>query len=340
MFPLIETAVAFAAVMMVASLFVSALVQVIHSLLKLRGKLLADMLRTLVHNFRATQSLVNPAPLEEWTIRHAFARAVLTHPLLHTRRRIDSVGADTSKLHFDVDYLAEDDLLGIVRAHFDAGDAGGDPIRKAIGGDMEAFERFTRRWYQTIGATASEQFKRVMRRLTLGVAFSAVVVMNLDGLHLIADLYRDQGAREALVRQVEAIRQTSVRLGVQEASEADAKGPPGAVRRDTSNRDLALEPQKTASILDEAGVGIGWQSSWITRRFCAYRGECAPGTVRPSGNRMIADALFWLAGLLFSCVMLTLGAPFWATTLGRLVNLKNEVQKSKEPDEPGKPVES
>ena len=34
-------------------------------------------------------------------------------------------------------------------------------------------------------------------------------------------------------------------------------------------------------------------------------------------------------GLVFSCAMLSLGAPFRATTLGSLVNLTNAVQKAK-----------
>ena len=96
------------------------------------------------------------------------------------------------------------------------------------------------------------------------------------------------------------------------------------------NGEFFLEMQKTATILDDAKVGIGWQQSWIVRRWCAYW-QCAGESplAPPSLGRVLMDTLLFLLGLALSWVMLSLGAPFWYQLLSRVLNLKSAVQTSK-----------
>jgi hypothetical protein len=323
MFPLIETAAAFAALMLVASLFVSAVVQAIQSALRVRARVLGDMLGALIHNYAAAHDI----PLQE-AEKRGFVSAVLAHPLLHSPATIKAVGGDAARLELAIEYLHEEDLVNLVRVEL-ARKAGCPEALRAAVADVDQFERYVERWYETIGGTASEYFKQRMRRLTLGVSCAVVVLFNVDGLHLIGDLYRGGAQRGALTHDLAAIHDTSARLGSPDGIEVDPGDLAAARRRDATLRELALEMQKTSSMLDEAGTGLGWQSSWITRRWCAYKGRCAPAEARPSGARMALDALLWLAGLVFSCVMLSLGAPFWATTLGNLVNVGNAVERIK-----------
>lgn len=310
MFPLIETAAAFAAVMLVTSLFVSAVVQVIQSLLGLRPQILGGMLVTALRGYRDRAGLSAPTDQEE----QAFVEAILGNPLLHTATAVAAAKKGKATLSRTIDYLHMDDLVALVRRSFEDGAPATGPVRDVVT-DLRKFEDFIARWYGTIGATASEHFKRRMRHITTVVSCLVVLGFNVDGIHLIGDLYRDQAARTTLRVEADDIRKTAARLGQIPAEEGTA------ARREADVQALTAELAKTAAILDQPAAGIGWQDSWILKRWRA-----SP-PVPPV--RLAADVALWIAGLVFSCVMLSLGAPFWATTLGRLVNLGNAVQKWK-----------
>jgi hypothetical protein len=318
MFPLIETAAAFAAVMLVTSLFVSAVVQVIQGRLELRPKILGGMLVTLARTYRESPDAEVPTRGEQ----SAFSQAILSHPLLHTPEAYDAAGRDKASLARRLDYIDKDDLIALVKT---PGPERAPDIRGVVK-DVVKFEAFVTRWFDTVGATASQAFKRHMRRITLVVSCLVVMLFNLDGLHLVGDLYRDRIARDVLVKQGELLRETASRLG---AIDDAGSGADVAARREATTRELLVQLQKTASTLDQASPAVGWQSSWIVKRWCAYEGACASDVERPTRAELIGDVLLWLCGLVFSCVMLSLGAPFWATMLGQLVNLGNAVQKAK-----------
>jgi hypothetical protein len=317
MFPLIETAAAFAAVMLVVSLFVSALVQAIQSRMKLRAAGLTDMLLTLVHNYTRIHGIDLDDDGEK-----AFVEAIVAHPLLHSRGPRRAAGGRSLR---PIEYLDQNDLIDLVRTEMKRTTKSAKAVKKAVS-DVEQFTRFVERWYETVGATASQHFKHRMRQLTLLVSGAVVVIFNFDGLHLIADLHRDDAQRAALTREIAAIHDLSRSLGAQRA--AGDEGPFVATPEATLQT-LALEMKRATELLGEPSVEIGWQSSFIARRWHAYRSRDDAQETHPTDGQMLADALLWLAGLAFSCVMLSLGAPFWATTLGSLVNITNAVQKAK-----------
>ncbi len=338
--PLVETALAFAAVMLATSLFVSAIVQLIANALQLRGHTLQQLLEQLWQSFRehfgAGAGADDPGAQK-------FAVQVLTHPALHARDNTQRYPAasDKSKLALKVDYLHPADLMSLVRGMSSKdGDAvaAGTKLPESWGTGTWAtvgnFESYVKRWFGTIEATHSQDFKQQMRRLTLGVSFAVVVLFCLDGIQLINTLWHDRTAAEALTKQVDTLQQTAARLGVAAAPAGTLDSSSAAVASDTTSKALVLELQKTATILDDAGAGIGWQNARITRRWCAYRGYCQDPPV--SGGRLLADFFLFLFGLAFSCVMLALGAPFWVTTLSSLIRLQNEVQRVKQqPPPPG-----
>jgi hypothetical protein len=145
---------------------------------------------------------------------------------------------------------------------------------------------------------------------------------------LVGALYRSRTGADALAKQADALQTVATRLGVAGAAPATSETP-----RDTTAKEMALELQKTATMLDDAQVGIGWQNSWITKRWCVYRGACTDAGPAPTAGRLAVDVMLWLLGLVLSCVMLSLGAPFWVSTMSSLINLQNAVQGEKQ----GKP---
>ena len=149
MFPLIETAAAFAAVMLVVSLFVSALVQAIQSGLGLRAAGLTDMLLTLIHNYTEIHGI----DLDEEGEK-AFVEALVTHPLLHSRRSGKAARAGSTR---PIEYLDQNDLIDLVRTEVTRSTKSARAVQRAVG-DVEQFTRFVERWYETVGATASQYF--------------------------------------------------------------------------------------------------------------------------------------------------------------------------------------
>ncbi|WP_437969328.1 hypothetical protein WMF04_08520 [Sorangium sp. So ce260] len=344
-----ETALAFAMIMLTASLFVSAVVQVIVNVGRYRSCVLVHMLRSLMHGFRAFHrdpDVVDPAtgrPAHDALARNEacemrFVHEVLSDPVLHARSAKLAYSSEPERLALLVEYIDAEDLISIATGASVTADGDGRElllpgrwVSCGQGGSsatkryatLELFSAYVRRWFPTLEGTASQTFKQRVRRLTLLVAMMLVILFNFDGFQVLARLHQNGAARAQAAAQADTLMATAGRLGERPAGAPDEL-------RDTSPRELGLEMQQTATLLDEANLGIGWQESWIVKRFCAYRGDVlAPP---PTALQLLRDTLFWLAGLAFSCGMLSLGAPFWVTTCSRLIQMRNEVQHRKRQD--------
>lgn len=319
--PLVETAIAFTVVMLAASLFVSALVHGIQHVLKWRAKTLNQMLRQLLHGFLDANDDPDLAK-QHAVVRQRtwqFAHDMLSDPSLQPHDADADPVTDPAKLAEGVDYVHPDDLVALVENYEGKPEMPERWVGKNASYSVSKFTEYVKKWFVTIEGTHAQAYKQKVRRLTLGVSCVVVVLFCLDGFQLIKTLWQSRTKADALAKQAEPLKTVAARL--------DADTP----------TQLGLEMEKTATILDEADVGIGWQSSWMTRNWCAYRGHCSSFTgPPPSLRRLIADAVLWFFGLVFSCVMLSLGAPFWVTTLSSLIRLQNEVQDRKQvPPPPG-----
>jgi hypothetical protein len=353
MFDLIETAFAFVAAMLAASLFISALVQLIQGAGGYRASTMQEMLRTLIHGFQTfhNDEEVIAAETNEAIRTHNFQREnrfvtdILADPVLHARGL--SIAYSDDKLKDLVEYIHEDDLATLVynyakfykKDHSPENPAGVEAVKAAtplplpfqwVGGDQATdtrkpyadtknFVAYIEAWFSSIEGAASERFKARIRRLTLVTSATVVVLFSFDGIRLLEDLSRRSATRQALISQSLTLETTASRLGVSEA----APGP-------ATEKDLALELQKTATFLDAGGLGLGWQQSWITKRWCEYRGRCPSERLPPSTVEILLETLRWLTGLMFSWLLLSLGSPFWYEAFSRFVRLKNAVQSKKE----------
>lgn len=351
MIPLLETALAFALIMLTASLFVSAVVQVIINVGRYRSCVLTHMLRSLMHGFRTFHrdpEIVDPVtgrPAPDALSRSEacemrFVHEVLADPVLHARSAKLAAGTDPEQLALLVEYIDADDLITIAAGASVAVDADGRerllPGRWVTSGQggavvtkryatLEQFSAYVRRWFPTLEGTASQTFKQRARRLTLLVSMMVVILFNFDGFQVLARLHQNGASRAQAVAQADTVMASAARLGERTPAQS-TQAAPGELP-DVTLADLGLEMQKTATVLDEAKLGIGWQESWIVARFCAYRGDSLAAP--PTSLQLLRDTLFWLAGLAFSCGMLSLGAPFWVTTFSRLIQMRNEVQHRK-----------
>jgi hypothetical protein len=381
MFPLMETALAFAAAMLAASLFVSALVQVLQGVGRYRARTVSELLHALIHGFRVYHNDADilkaeaaPGPAARKKLLDAanecediFVRDILVDPVLHQRGEEIEYQEEPQQLCRMVEYIDEGDLIRLGRNYAEYYELlrqhGNPPVvapRAAapppaappaaapqgvaplpvlplplewVGGiahadkpyaDTEKFGNYVTLWFATLEGTAAESFKKRIRRLTLVLACSVVVLFNLDGIDLVRGLFSNGSARAALGAQAGALQDTADRLRITGYDGGSPSQPA------LSNHDLALVMQRTATILDEANIGIGWQNSWITRRWAAYKGVGAEPGVPPTGVRLALDTLSWVLGLFFSAAMVSLGSRFWLSMLAKVLPLQNEVQYRKQ----------
>jgi hypothetical protein len=361
MFPLIETAIAFVVIMLAASLMVTAIVRLLHAWTDRRGRGVSDMLVRLHHGFRAHRDIFS-SPGDD--AESAFVHDILSDPILHTSDRlaqnnawnatlegsgdqkVELERAASRKLAKAIDFIGKDDLISLVERHSVAVDTGrtdkksGEPItflalperwRPGVEPEdarTEDFVAHIERWWSTVEGTIAQEFGQQARRLSVIISCLLVVAVNLDGFRLAWTLYKDRAVSERIAAHADEVKRSADRLRV--GTDPDSLGRPPDVPRS----DVKLELQLNAAVLTNDALPIGWQNSYIVKRWCAYQGctdsGAGPPVDPPTRGQLFLDVLMWLAGLAFSCMLLSQGAPFWVRILGTVLRLRNAVQVRKE----------
>lgn len=182
------------------------------------------------------------------------------------------------------------------------------------------FHDYVQRWFSTAECTVSNQFGRAQRRAAMAVAGLVVVALNLDALQLARDLYHDRALSGRLAGRVDEL----VSLGKTLTEKPPAGTPPASMD------ELTLALQKTTAVLSIEQVPIGWQNSYIAKRWCAYHDDCDDVTVpTPTTRQLVTDLMVWMLGLFAAWLLLSLGAPFWVGVLSNAAGLVNMLQGGK-----------
>jgi len=389
MFPLLETAIAFAAAMLTASLLVSAVVQAIQSAGSYRADTVSGLLRSVIHGFRSFYNdpdllavdYVDPSSSDDlapargrvFAGERAFVADILADPTLHARGDSLSYGDDPAQQALLVEYISGADLIAIARNHAESAPVmqAADPVVRmanvssplpppaesgsvtilARPGDeqlllpttwfypkgtedavhklqadkpyatLEKFAEYVQHWFPTFEATASQAFKNRIRRLTQVVACSLVILLNIDSVGLAVTLYRNSGGSYA--ERVPELQQQAAHLGV-------AKVDLEPVSTESSAQATPADPALLLSALDDPTLGLGWQGSAIVDTWCSHTGKCPSSKVSLGRWQTASATILWLFGLILSCALLSLGAPFWYNALAGLLNLRSVVQTKNE----------
>jgi hypothetical protein len=340
---LVSLALAFAVVMAALSLIVSSLVRLLHYLFASRGRNLLEMLARLDQTYRSEHG--EPAAAGD-APSYAFARDVLTFPVLHSSRPGQQVDGATrgrrqrERMAVRVEFMPLETLLQIVRTLCPDGrlrpswHLGLSPDAQRV----EDFERFARTWYGSLEGVATDRFRIRSRRAVAAVSALVVVAFNIDGFALLGDL-----RRESLLRQY--LEGHAAEVGRLAQSQRDDLSD---VHADGAQPNDLPRLLKLNGILNEPMLNLGWQRNYFSRRWCVYHGctitEPALKVPVPNGFELAWDGVRWVLGLLFSCAMLSLGAPFWAdflaralkvrTALGPVGGYREQAERSRAPGSP------
>ncbi len=332
----------FATVMLTASLVVMCIVRGLQYLANTRGKTLGEMLGSLNLGFRFSQGDSARAGDEATS---SFVLDILTYPALHPRSQLgqfepnnDSPATIREKrenLAQRIDYLPKDQLKDIVRrlaaAEAQAPDWADDdtlvlPARwfnhlSTEKRSLDAFFEYVDSWYSTVEDVSTQSFKLTSRRMTGTVSCVLVVFLNLDALQLASDLVRaDPAALDQLAVDSETVLKTSDRMLTTTSPPTD---------RDALVTGTTSTVQQLNGVLVEPSLSLGWQSSWIVKKWIdagSGKSSWAFWAVFP-----YLSTVRWFAGLVVSCLLLSLGAPFWADRLKDVLNFRNALEPEPAP---------
>jgi len=340
---IIGTLIGVSTVMLTCSLLVACAVRIVQYLANSRGETLGEMLGGLNRGFRAEHSeQAQSGDRAQLT----FVHDILTYPALHptqTLVRLGSASWTTEQLERRraraasvVEYLAKEDLLAIVRAMLEPTRIDQPDDAVALDPDdtrllperwssqlrpehrrFRDFRLYVERWYKTLEGVASEQFKTKARRITASISCLLVVFINLDGVELATDIFESPEIQTVLFNQAPSILSRAEAMGVITPD----TGPP--VDREELVRGTSGVFAQANGILNEPALRLGWQESKIVKAWCACHAD-----PRASCQGIWLGTLRWLAGLIFSCLLLSLGAPFWADMLRRFLNFQNSVKQA------------
>ena len=167
--------------------------------------------------------------------------------------------------------------------------------------------RVTRGWFDSMMDRVSQRFTMHMRIYTIVFSVALASVAHLDALMLLERLSRDAELRAVVAATADSIQR--------QADAALVAGPNQQNLQQLSQRLAEVAAQMSSPRLRLIGRDApihGWMG------FGALAGIRNP------------EGLKHLTGILMSCFLLSLGAPFWFNQLKALTNLRSAVARREE----------
>lgn len=293
-YPAIDVAIGLAAMIILLSTVCSAIQELIASVLKLRAKDLVNGLKELLEDDRAADVMRRiPGDNPSYIDPRQFSLAL-------------------------VDTLApEADRPGLLRearktAEKIEAQSVGRPLVRMIDeaqGDVERFRAQVEEWFNAAMGRVSGGYRRRVQYILLVIATAVTIGFNADTFHVANELWSDPTLRAALVEKADQIQQA----GEQPAENGAAQGgtasaeqcPSSQEQKDPARKCVEAKLDNVAKSVDaieELKLPVGWQGENVPDEWAGW----------------VAKVAGWLATIF----ALSLGAPFWFDTLGRLSTMR------------------
>lgn len=169
----------------------------------------------------------------------------------------------------------------------------------AAQGDLNKAQKNIEAWYDSAMDRVSGWYKRSTHWVLFWIGLAVACILNINTITIADYLYRNEGARTALVARAEA------------------------AAKDSST--LHLQYNEARSALDSLDLPIGWSAGWGAPRRQADRGYTTD-----VWNTVLAPIM----GLLITALATTMGAPFWFDLLNKVMVIRSTVKPhEKSPEE-------
>lgn len=175
----------------------------------------------------------------------------------------------------------------------------------ATGDTLTELRKGIETWFDDQMDRVSGWYKRWAKKVAFGIGAILVVALNADAISMTTTLWREPTVRAALVAQ------------------ADAACPEPAA----GEAETAVDCTAAVDELRTAGLPLGWD--------CPEDEGTAAGRADRSWRNCVDDGgerAQRVAGWLITALAITLGAPFWFDTLGKLGSLRSAGRKPERAD--------
>lgn len=290
---IVEVALGLAAVYLVFSLLCSTLVEFIAGLLSLRGKQLERGIRYLVEDQSMSENLLQHPMLSKLSDKYRKASYI---PSENFRiALIDSLqlyASDGKSLLDGISELPKGGLRQSLKAMW-----------LDSNNDEQVFKDKIEAWFSGNMVRVSGWYKRQIQKVLLLVAFVLAAMMNIDSLRIARDIPQNNELRAEMVQQLpQLFKQKELFPPQGLITEADSKA--------LTDVELLKQRyqllQKTTNDLEALELPIGWQGfGFISQSFQWY------------------DWLLMLLGWFISAFAASMGADFWFSSIGKVINLRS-----------------
>jgi hypothetical protein len=167
-----------------------------------------------------------------------------------------------------------------------------EPMRRAVGGDIDKFRESVEHWYDDAMDRVAGWYKRWAQAITIFLAIVVTIGFNVSTIRVVDRLFNDESVRNSVVAAGENTlkERTKEKVTGDSAGHATKVAPPAVT--------AGKEAEKAADTLTALALPVGWGSA----------------------NRHFDPAL--LIGWLLTAIAISLGAPFWFGALGKLADLR------------------
>jgi hypothetical protein len=213
-----------------------------------------------------------------------------------------------------------------------AGPPSGDWSEKETAGWLAGDPRLNREWFETAMDRSSQRFATHMRSITFVCSVVLAFGAHFDALDIYRQLSGNAQLRESVASRAEAMMaRYEQSIAAEELKQGEtrefgarlrmAKVQAGEIRDELGAAGIDLFPSPYAKHLRVEGCFYPWRLGTVQ------------AAAKFAGFELIPDApgchdfLPWIdfrhfIGVLISCVLLSLGAPFWYNQLRLLISLK------------------
>jgi uncharacterized membrane protein YgcG len=293
-------------IFLLVSLLLTALTEIIESVLKTRAADLERAIRLMLADSDGTTDEAVAA-----FYRHPLVFALFDGDFVKSRKTLffrRSTGGDLPS------YIPRDLFSAVAVDLRDAGAAGSgltavvDTYRRLHGDDAAALKANLESWYDGVMDRASGWYKRRTQKLLFWLGLSLAVALNINPVVIGQHLAATPAARDAMVQ---------LAAGTAEQREALTGGTPEQRQQRLRELDKSIR---------DVGLPMGWSKFARDRSF-------------PHDKPLLSWAwasaiLIALFGWLATAVAGTLGAPFWFDALNKLMVIRATVKpKEKSQDE-------
>ncbi len=288
------TLIAFISVILLLSVLVTATVQLIQSVLRLRGRNLLKGLAQLIMTAKG-----DDAPSGFGWLRGSAAQAKREAAAVLNDSNvalINKVSSPTNWLHYwilgpKVSWVEPDDIV--------------EPVKRLTGIDEKKAKRVGVN-LERAGEKLKDRFQLIIRAITFGVGLLIVFGFQVSTPQLFSDLSEQTATQQKIAGDADELLK---RIGKQ----LDSDGTPGEVAPVKSPEELQTEVQGILNELSQYKLEF-----WADDNFYL---EPADETDKSSViDRLKFEALL---GVFLTAILLSLGAPFWYEQLRNVIRFRD-----------------